>query len=61
MSDQDIIRGAYQQNVTAVYNTFVASFNAAEDDQQRTQAEQLFQRGIRRAREIRDRALAILP
>jgi len=61
MTDREIIGSAYQETVSVVYRTFFDAYLAADDDEQRAQAEKTFQRGIQKAREIRDRALVILP
>jgi hypothetical protein len=61
MTDREIIGSSYQDTVALVYRRFFDSYLVADDDEQRAHAEQAFQRGIQKAREIRDRALAILP
>ena len=61
MTDREIIGGAYQDTIALVYSRFFDAYLVADDDEQREHAEKAFQRGIQKAREIRDRALAILP
>lgn len=61
MNDNDIIKSAYEAAVKQVYNTFVTSCLMARTPAETQQAEQNFVRGIVSARQIRDRALALIP
>jgi hypothetical protein len=61
MKDTEIIASGYEDTIKQVYSTFFTSYITAEDQNAEQQAEQRFVQGIKVARQIRDRALAILP
>lgn len=61
MTDRELIGSGYQDTITVLYRRFFDSYLVADDDEAREHAEKAFQRGVQKAREIRDRALAILP
>jgi hypothetical protein len=61
MTDQQIITQAYEQKVQVLFSTFCDTWSLAKDADEKTKAEQHFQRGIQLARQARDRAIAILP
>jgi len=60
MTDDDIIKQAYEDTVQKL---FAALFNAiitAQTAAMHSQAEQRFQAGVRKAREVRDKAIALV-
>jgi len=62
MSDQDVIRKAYSDQLTAVYRTLVEAFDDAEGDAAKEQkAKDLFKAGVVHARKMRDLALGLFP
>ena len=61
MSDQQIITKAYEDTIQRVFTTFYQGYMLAKSDEEQRVAEQKFAVGIKFAREVRDRAIAILP
>ena len=61
MTDRELIGSGYQDTIALLYRRFFDSYLVADDDEEREHAEKAFQRGVQKAREIRDRAMAILP
>ena len=61
MNDQQIIASAYEARLEQVYLTFHGECIVAHDQNAKQQAERRFTDGVTLARQIRDRALAILP
>jgi hypothetical protein len=61
MTEREIIERGYQERVLVVFKTFSQAYLEAQDANGRQQAEQNFRRGIEVARDLRDRALALLP
>lgn len=61
MNDSDLIHAGYQGTVKQLYADFFASYTGTNDPAARQQIEQRFIKGLITARQVRDRALAILP
>jgi hypothetical protein len=62
MSDSDIIKNCYEDLVGQVFDAFYNdAFLAKPSPTQLEQAEAKFRNGILRAREARDKAIALLP
>ena len=60
--EKEIIESAREALVQALFSTFFQSYTCAMGDRaQEVQAEQLFCQGVRHARFVRDRAIALLP
>ncbi|RVT88384.1 hypothetical protein [Inhella crocodyli] len=61
MTDRDVIQAAYEDQLAQLFEHFFANTVEAEGQAaELAQAERAFQAGVRRAREVRDRALALL-
>ncbi len=60
MTDQEIIREAYAETLKKVFAAFFQSSLDAKNDQERSQAEERFQSGVHAARNVRDKAFALL-
>jgi hypothetical protein len=62
MDEGQIIEDAYANTSRVLYSVFSQSHIAANGDaQQEAKAEEAFQKGVLRARKVRDRALELLP
>jgi len=61
MSDPQLITEGYEQLVKMVFAQFYQATVLAKTPDEKAKAEQLFQTGINFARQVRDRAVAILP
>jgi hypothetical protein len=61
VSDENIIRQSYDDIIRTVFAQFYQASVLAKTAEEKAKAEQIFQNGIAFARQIRDRALAILP
>ena len=61
MSDQQVISKCYEDTIQRVFTTFYQAYVIAKSDEEQRVAEQKFSVGIKFAREVRDRAIAILP
>ena len=57
MSDEDLIKQAYEEFIKNFYDAYTASTSPTHEKA----AEQIFQNAVKAARNARDRALAILP
>ena len=60
MTDQDIINQAYQASLNKLFAVFYDAYAVASTQDDKTQAEQRFQDGIKFARSVRDKALTLL-
>jgi hypothetical protein len=60
MTDSDIINEAYADTVKNLFSVFFDSSVIAKTPADQTQAEQQFQAGVRKAREVRDKAMALV-
>jgi len=61
MNDAELIAEGYEQLVKTVFAQFYQATVLAKTPEEKSKAEQLFQTGINFARQVRDRAMAILP
>jgi len=61
MSDENIIRQSYDDIIRTVFTQFYQAFVLAKTSEEKAKAEQIFQNGILFARQVRDRAVAMLP
>ena len=61
MTDQDIIKQSYEDTIKQLYSIFYGVYVIAQNQNERQEAEQRFQTGIKLARDIRDRAVTLLP
>jgi hypothetical protein len=61
VSDEDLIRQSYDDIIGTVFAQFYQASILAKTAEEKTKAEQIFRTGIEFARQVRDRALAILP
>jgi hypothetical protein len=61
MSDHDLIGQSYQEIIKTVFAQFYQASILAKTSEERAKAEEIFQTGIAFARQVRDRAIAILP
>lgn len=61
MSDENLIRQSYEEMVRTVFAQFYQASILAKTPEEKAKAEQIFQTGIVFARQVRDRAMAILP
>jgi hypothetical protein len=61
MTDPEIIDKAYEDTIQQIYSVLYSALLIPQDANRREEAERRFQVGIRRAREIRDRAKQLLP
>lgn len=62
MDERQIIESAYADTVHILYSVLLESYTAANGDTKaEAKAEEAFQKGILRARHVRDRALVLLP
>ena len=61
MTDQGLIDNAYEMTIQQIYSVLYSALLIAQDTAQREESELRFQAGVRRAREIRDRAKQLLP
>jgi hypothetical protein len=61
-NERDVIDSAYENLFCALFSTFFQSYTSAMGDEQReAEAERLFSKGVKHARFVRDRAIALLP
>jgi hypothetical protein len=60
MSDEEIINKAYGDTIQLVFTTFYQACILARTDEEQRVAEQKFGTGVTFARQVRDRAIAIL-
>jgi hypothetical protein len=61
MSDQQLIAESYEEIIKTVFSQFYQASALAKAPEEKAKAEQIFQAGIVFARQVRDRAVAILP
>jgi hypothetical protein len=61
MSDDKLITECYEQLIKTVFSQFYQATILAKSSEEKSRAEQIFQTGVVFARQVRDRALAILP
>lgn len=61
MSDEDLIRQAYEEFIKNLFKNFYETYTTSNSSVQVKAAEQVFQKAVKAARNARDRALAILP
>jgi hypothetical protein len=61
MSDEDLIRQAYEEFIKNLFKNFYETYTTSNSSVQAKAAEQVFQNAVKAARNARDRALAILP
>ncbi|MBJ6724124.1 hypothetical protein [Geomesophilobacter sediminis] len=59
-SDQEIIQAGYEASVGQVYAIFFESMASTQSEGTQRQAEESFIRGVKLARQVRDRALQLL-
>jgi len=60
MSDEDLIKEAYEEFIKNLFKNFYDAYTASTSPTHE-KAEQIFQNAVKAARNARDRALAILP
>ncbi len=60
MSDEDVIKQAYQDSLKSLFGVLFSSFGIAQDATEKHLAEQRFLRGLALCREARDRAVALV-
>ena len=60
MTDSDIIQQAYEDTIKNLFGVLFDSSITAQTPAAQTQAEQQFQAGVRKAREVRDKAIALV-
>jgi len=61
MSDEDLIKQAYEEFIKSLFKNFYDAYTTSNSPIQEKAAEQIFQKAVKVARNARDRALAILP
>ena len=61
MNEENLIRQSYDELIRTVFAQFYQASILAKTSEEKARAEQLFQTGVVFARQIRDRALSILP
>jgi hypothetical protein len=61
MTDQQMIAEGYEQIITTVFSQFYQASVLAKTSEEKAKAEEIFQTGVTFARQVRDRAVAILP
>ena len=61
MSDEDLIKQAYEEFIRNLFRNFYDAYTTSDGSTQEKAAEQIFQKAVKAARNARDRALAILP
>ena len=60
MTDSDIINEAYEDTIKQLFSVLFDSSVTAQTPAAQAQAEQRFQDGVRKARQVRDRAIALV-
>ncbi len=60
MTDEEIIKEAYEDTVKNLFEVFFGACVIAKNKKTRNEAEERFMVGARTAREVRDRALVLL-
>jgi hypothetical protein len=61
MNDQQLVAEGYEQIIKTVFSQFYQASVLARTPEEKAKAEQIFQTGVTFARQVRDRAVAILP
>jgi hypothetical protein len=61
VGDENLIRQSYDDIIRTVFTQFYQASILAKTLEEKAKAEQIFQAGILFARQVRDRAVAILP
>jgi hypothetical protein len=61
VSDENLIRQSYEEMIRTVFAQFYQASILAKTAEEKMKAEQIFQTGVLFARQVRDRAVAILP
>ena len=61
MIDQQMIAEGYEQIIKTVFSQFYQASVLAKTPEETAKAEQIFRTGVTFARQVRDRAVAILP
>ncbi|MGH7795967.1 MAG: hypothetical protein ACREQ2_13930 [Candidatus Binatia bacterium] len=61
MDDRRVITESYKDLIKTVFSQFYQASILAKTPQDKAKAEQIFRTGITFARQVRDRAVAILP
>ena len=61
MSDDKLITECYEGMIKTVFSQFYQATILAKTPEEKARAEQIFQTGVVFARQVRDRARAILP
>ena len=61
MSDETLIRQSYDDIIRTVFMQFYQASILAKTSEEKAKAERIFQTGVVFARQVRDRAVAILP
>ena len=61
MTDQDLINQAYEDSIKQLFAVLLDESIVAKDPEAVSQAEQRFKAGILKTREVRDRAIALIP
>ena len=61
MSDEKLIAECYEEMIKTVFAQFYQASILAKTPEEKAKAEQIFQTGVTFARQVRDRALVILP
>ncbi|MGB7749141.1 MAG: hypothetical protein WBN75_17845 [Verrucomicrobiia bacterium] len=60
MTDSEIITKAYENTIQQLFSVLFDSSVVAKTPADQSQAEQQFQAGVRKAREVRDKAIALV-
>ena len=60
MADPEIINEAYADTLKGLFSVFFDSSVTAKTPADQSQAEQQFQAGVHKAREVRDKAIALV-
>ena len=61
MNDRQLIAKSYEHLIKTVFSQFYQASVLAKTPEDKAKAEQIFQTGITFARQVRDRAVAIIP
>jgi len=61
MNDRQLIAESYEHLIKTVFSQFYQASVLAKTPEDKAKAEQIFQTGITFARQVRDRAVAIIP
>jgi hypothetical protein len=61
VSEENLIRQSYDDMIRTVFAQFYQATILAKTPEEKAKAEQIFQTGVLFARQVRDRAVAILP